>query len=446
MPGDNVTAQQASFIRVARQVDTGPAALPGPEHAAPDERHAPGRRLVVCCDGTGNEFGERNTNVVRLYGYLVKDETQLTYYDPGVGTLSPPSMVTRFGQTVARLWGLAFGYGITTDIEDAYKFLMDHYRPNDHVYLFGFSRGAYTARALAGMIYRCGLLPKGSDNLIRYVSKMYLHGTPQQQEEFKQFFCQKHVCRTHFIGVWDTVSSVSFFRPMTFPNTVLNPGVTHGRHALALDERRGMYEPVLWSQCEEHQTVKQVWFTGVHSDVGGGYPERELTDITLHWMLHEAEAEGLKLLPGWHENLKPDPKAAPHNSLHPGWWAMPYRRRAVPAGADVHESVGKRHDTAEAYKAYLRSITRPVGYSEWVRGGVPGFLLLAAIGFLAPLVWWGLVVVFRWLADGTRPAWEPAGAWLGRLSDPVEQGLVGAAVMIGVGLAVWGVRHLRTRA
>src|SRR5262245_58623619 len=120
------------------------------------------KNIVVCCDGTGNEYGENNTNVVKLFRMIEKDpRSQIAYYDPGVGTLSAPAALTKLTKALTKLLGLAFAYGVSTNLEDAYEYLMDKFEPGDKVFLFGFSRGAFTVRALAGMLNKCGLLEKG---------------------------------------------------------------------------------------------------------------------------------------------------------------------------------------------------------------------------------------------------------------------------------------------
>ena len=129
------------------------------------------KNIVVCCDGTGNEYGSNNTNVVKLYEAIVRDADQVAFYDPGVGTLS--FLGRQLGRRVGRTLGKAFGAGLQQNIEDAYRFLMDRYEPGDKLFLFGFSRGAFTVRALAGMLNRCGLLQKGSLNLVPYASRIY---------------------------------------------------------------------------------------------------------------------------------------------------------------------------------------------------------------------------------------------------------------------------------
>src|SRR5262249_8569020 len=147
------------------------ASLPTGPGAAP----ASGRNIVLCCDGTSNEYGDRNTNVVKLFTMLRRGPRQLGFYDPGVGTLSAPAVFTTAAQIVTKGLGLAFGRGITQNIEDAYAFLMETWQPGDRVFIFGFSRGAYTARAVAAMLHKVGLLDAGSRHLVPYASKMFKH-------------------------------------------------------------------------------------------------------------------------------------------------------------------------------------------------------------------------------------------------------------------------------
>ncbi len=130
------------------------------------------KNVVICCDGTGNEFGEQNSNVVKLYKILVSDAGQVTYYHPGIGTMGARNALTRVGKWWTRVIGLAFGYGISDNVADAYEFLIKNFHPDDRVYVFGFSRGAYTARALCGMLHIVGLLTEGNEGLIPYAIRM----------------------------------------------------------------------------------------------------------------------------------------------------------------------------------------------------------------------------------------------------------------------------------
>src|SRR5205085_6237393 len=144
------------------------------------------RNLVVCLDGTSNEPESGTTNVARTYAVAAKSDTQLVYYDPGVGTMGARGAVTRAGQAATRIAGLVVGYGVKDNIEEAYDWLAAHYQPGDEIFVFGFSRGAYTARALTGMLRTVGLLRPGADNLTPYALKLYAqHGkdVPSEGEE-----------------------------------------------------------------------------------------------------------------------------------------------------------------------------------------------------------------------------------------------------------------------
>ncbi|HQF39131.1 MAG TPA: DUF2235 domain-containing protein [Opitutaceae bacterium] len=349
------------------------------------------RNLFVCCDGTNNQFGAENTNVVRFVQILDRDPAaqQLICYDPGVGTLPPPTVWSWVGQKASVLAGLAFGAGIARNLAETYSFLMEQHRPGDRIFLLGFSRGAYTARALAGLLHHLGLLRAGSQNLVPYAIRLFRQinelrpGTPAANaywrtcEEFRKTFARVDPsgpvpttrCRTHFVGVWDTVSSVGWiWTPQRFPFTASNPGVAIFRHAVALDERRCFFRQNLWRRHADApaQDISELWFPGVHSDVGGGYPERSggLWRAPFLWMVREAGRAGARLderrlgrvlartpvpLPSWADRA--------HESLTPGWWPAELfpkfprgwwpefglgRRRKVPAGALFHHTLLRR--------------------------------------------------------------------------------------------------------
>jgi uncharacterized protein (DUF2235 family) len=303
------------------------------------------KNIVLCCDGTGNEFGDRNSNVVKLYSTLVIDsERQVGYYHPGVGTMGAPSAHNKISKAWSVLMGLAFGAGLLANVGDAYRYLMNVYEDGDKVFIFGFSRGAYTARALAGVLHMFGLLCPGNDGLIPYIIRLYAKRTRsaagmthtfQVATGFKATFCRQ--CPLHFVGVWDTVSSVGWiWDPVKLPYTAQNPDMANGRHAVSIDERRCYFRNNLWGAELPGQSLKQVWFAGVHSDIGGSYTEAEsgLSKITLEWMLCEALPAGLLV-----DSLKaeqvlgrippppptaPDPKAETHNSLTWAWWILEF--------------------------------------------------------------------------------------------------------------------------
>jgi uncharacterized protein (DUF2235 family) len=329
------------------------------------------KNIVICCDGTGNEFGTQNSNVVKLYSALDNRAHQVAYYHPGVGTIGTQSTLTRATTWVMRVIGLAFGYGISENIADAYQFLMRVYEEGDRVFVFGFSRGAYTARALCGLLYMVGLLTRGNESMIPYAIRLFRREPPPRElaAEFKRTFGRE--CRPHFVGVWDTVSSVGWvYNAVHFPFTRVNPDLRIVRHALAIDECRVFYRHNLFAPAGDGQDIQQVWFAGAHSDVGGSYDEAEsgLSKIALRWMLAEAERAGLLVDPqrraavlgGQPPYAAPDPGAPMHVSLF-GWWYLAEvwpklitsregrqlrinrgRRRRIPSTALIHESVLER--------------------------------------------------------------------------------------------------------
>ena len=308
------------------------------------------KNIVICCDGTGNEFGDRNSNVVKLYQMLALGPTQVAYYHPGVGTMGARSALTRIGKWWTQLIGKAFGYGASDNVADAYQFLMRTFEPGDQVYVFGFSRGAYTARVLCGMLHMVGLLREDNEGLIPYAIRVVRTKPPDKNKppdktkpdvfmiaaKFKKTFSRE--CAPHFVGVWDTVSSLGWiYNAVHFPFTTAksNPDLNIVRHAMSIDERRSFFRQNLFgppSPKNPNQSVEEVWFAGVHSDVGGSYPEpqSQLAKIALRWMLCEAQSAGLRVDPlrqadilgGKPPYVAPDPFAEMHESLHGFWWNL----------------------------------------------------------------------------------------------------------------------------
>lgn len=287
------------------------------------ETEIPGRTIVLCCDGTGNEYGANNTNVVKLFEMLEVSEDQKVYYDPGVGTSSSALMIPF--RKIHKLYVQAFGLDLQRNVEDAYYFLMNVYQPGDRIFIFGFSRGAHTARRLAHMLDRVGLLHRGSDNMISYASRMYLDRHEDDiVDGFKRTYCRR--CPVHFLGVWDTVSAVSRLLPRPKLDGKLSRDMKFGYHAVAIDEKRLQFPPNLWmdDKAAPGQVLEQVWFAGVHSDVGGFYRESELSDIALRWMLQKAHDAGLVLEPGALESVKGDSIGKKHESWTGIWWFIPH--------------------------------------------------------------------------------------------------------------------------
>jgi uncharacterized protein (DUF2235 family) len=207
------------------------------------------KQIVVCCDGTGNEYGDNNSNVIKLYKVLrLEPGKQVAYYHPGVGTMGAKNALSALGKAWTRFRGLAFGYGVSENIADAYQYLMRTYEPGDQVFVFGFSRGAYTARALCGMLRMFGLLSAGNEGLIPYAIRLFKSGKKDKfhiAAGFKKTFCQE--CKPHFLGVWDTVSSVGWIldpvglKPWRMPYTSDLPDLQVIRHAVSIDERRAFF-------------------------------------------------------------------------------------------------------------------------------------------------------------------------------------------------------------
>lgn len=300
------------------------------------------RNLVICCDGTANEFKKDRTNVLKLAFAAVKDrEDQLVYYHPGVGTMAPPGLFTGIGKWVARLAGKAFGYGLENDIRDIYTYIINNYRPGDDLYIFGFSRGAYTARAVTALLEGYGLLAPGNDALVPYAIRLlwrYNETTDADAKaawfkltrEFKGALSSGD-CVVRFLGLWDTVSSVGWFaNPLSLPWTHKLPNVRTVRHAVAIDERRAFFRTNL-VELDPARDVQEVWFPGVHCDVGGGYPEEEsqLSKIPLQWMIDQARRAGMRFDPSRvelvlgrkdGEYVAADPTAPMHKSMSPYWW------------------------------------------------------------------------------------------------------------------------------
>ncbi|KAF7299812.1 DUF2235 domain-containing protein [Mycena chlorophos] len=279
-----------------------PTPTPAPAPAPPTATATP-RTLVLVFDGTADEYNAYDTNAVRLFGLLKKDDfrQQLCYYQSGIGTYFKPSIVSPLFDWCAKVLDEAFAFYLNEHVMDGYRFLMDNYHEGDRICLFGFSRGAYTARALAGMLHKVGLLPRSNEEQVPFAFKMY-KSTGKSADAlaagYKQTFCQD--VQIEFLGVWETVDSVGVVMTRTLPFTSTNTSIKTFRHALALDERRVKFlpyvlEPKTSPQAKNRTTdALEVWFVGCHEDIGGGAVandiQRSLADITLRWMVRETMA------------------------------------------------------------------------------------------------------------------------------------------------------------
>ena len=338
------------------------------------------RNLLVCLDGTRNEPETGATNVARLYAMAVKDDAQLAYYDPGVGTMGARSATTRLGKALTRANGLVLGHGIKDNIEEAYTWLMRHYRPDDQIYVVGFSRGAYTSVALTGMLRTVGLLRPGAENLVPYAMKLYAQsGKPGASDaEEKQFwkvrddfndqfgnpeFPNRFAPQIRFLGLWDTVKTVGWLNARAqleqarWPFTRIVTNVATGRLALAIDEDRRPYPEYRFDADEVAKRpgrLEEMWFVGVHSDVGGQFPDdHDLSDIALGWMADQARAAGLRVEARTYEKLvgaPPDttlPEAKALGRIHRNsrWWVLAglgWHHREIRPGDRLHPSVLQR--------------------------------------------------------------------------------------------------------
>lgn len=325
------------------------------------------KRLVVCCDGTWNTPDQASdgkpcqTNVTKVAAAVADvDPTgvaQLVYYQPGVGT-------TR-GE---RLRGGAFGVGLSRSVQQVYRFIIGNYEPGDELFLFGFSRGAYMARSTSGLIRNAGILRRENTDQVEPAYRLYRDRAtrPRDVESrlFRRSFSHPEV-RIRFIGVWDTVGALGIpwsgipaadrvNRRWAFHDTQLSSRVDAAFQALAIDEARKPFEPAVWQQQPSagDQVLEQVWFSGVHCDVGGGYPDTALADIPLRWMVDRARSCGLAFQAdafpeptpdggptGTGPVFAPDPLGALHDSRNGIYRVLPPARRTIGGEPTGHEYV-----------------------------------------------------------------------------------------------------------
>lgn len=326
------------------------------------------KRIVLCTDGTWDNTAN-NTNVYKVFNALTTSADQVGFYDKGVGVDGTP---------IEQLIGGAFGTGLFQKVKDGYTQVAHLYEQDDPIFLFGFSRGAYTARSIAGMIAICGLPTKDFDTkMVDLAFQAYRN--PDQRDGLLAQLNQNYAmynAKITMLGVWDTVGSLgipAIFGGVDqliygFLDTNLHPDVLHAYQALAIDERRAEFPPTLWtSRPASGQTLEQIWFTGVHCDVGGGYADdpstqTTLSDITLSWMMSRAWALGLETDPGFRTKYsRLDAKYA-LDTLHESWnvlWGFPCLR-SVPADAGLANSVVIRCQYDGSYRPSNLSLTNGV--------------------------------------------------------------------------------------
>ena len=261
-----------------------------------------GKNIVIFSDGTGQKGGVgANTNVYKLFN-IIEDRTdrQIAYYDPGLGT------------DWRKISGSIVGRGFSKNMLDCYNFIFENFKADDKIYLFGFSRGAATVRSLSYFIHLFGILPKSRPDLIKKAFRIYQIRNKDKMKKKAEAFIEKHHTmwtKIRFIGVWDTVAALGLpipwmsyildrFIPHHFHGYELSEGIEFTRHALSIDDERKTFHPVLWDDLPDdpdHERMKQVWFCGVHTDVGGGYEDANLSNIALQWMIKEATEKGIRI-------------------------------------------------------------------------------------------------------------------------------------------------------
>ncbi len=312
------------------------------------------KKIIFCADGTW-EDPKSASNVYKLYKALSTTATQVPYYDDGVGATGLP---------IQHLLGGAFGLGLFQKVKDGYSKIAQVYEQDDEIFIFGFSRGAYTARSLAGMIAICGLPTQNfSQNLVDTAFNAYRDPANRQKLLATLAADSLYNAQIKMVGVWDTVGSLGipgavFELPdplYGFLDTDLHPDVHNAYQAVAVDEKRREFPPTLWTSTPAPgQVLQQVWFAGAHGDVGGGYPETDLSSITLSWMLSKAFALGVEIEPAaaqLYPLLPVDSKFATgviHESWNLGWGL--WQHRNIPSDSTISNSVAFRLAEVTGYR------------------------------------------------------------------------------------------------
>lgn len=347
------------------------------------------KRLIVCCDGTWNTPDQTDdgistpTNVVKIYNAV--DELsnadgikQLKYYHPGVGADE---------KIIKKIKAGINGNGIDEIIMSAYSWLCRNYQPGDDIFLFGFSRGAFTVRSVSGLINQCSLLDLSEcdDNTSwKWIEKAYKSyresGKNKKWKDGIRFISLPEGVEKvpiKFIGVWDTVGSLGIPDDMTFlnlfdnikkhqfHNTELCDNVEYAMHAVAIDELRASFSPTLWTKFTNGPKRKQVWFPGEHGNVGGGRKETGLSDGALLWMIEQARAAGLVIKEQVVSQIKPDPMDFAH-SISGIYKLLRTHPRSIPLidqsnSEVIHESALKRQQNPPIHldsyrKTYLLKV------------------------------------------------------------------------------------------
>lgn len=372
------------------------------------DTHEP-RQLIVLCDGTHNNLtgGEQDTNVVKLAELLARhpDRHRVVFYDPGIrnpGELPGTTLVDRLKRSYERVSSLAFGRDVYESIAEAYLFLMHHWRSGDQIFLFGFSRGAFVARSVAGLVNQFGILRPQMDSMVPTLLQTYF--SIRSDTRWKRISAQarrlfsrgtSRQAEIHYIGVWDTVAAVGmgpFKLQITASADLAGKCYLHVRQALALDEHRAMFVPRLYAGSNGPHTTRngnsgslvQLWFRGTQGSVGGGYPASEsvLSDQAMVWIVGEAARLGLRLGPpearlideasigAAVEALPPVPELREplvHSPMQRNaWWAVTGMCQRNTTHIEL-EDVAHAEVEAHEHPSAARSLVPGMGISEWLR-------------------------------------------------------------------------------
>mgnify|MGYP000132639946 CR=1 FL=1 len=320
------------------------------------------KRIVICADGTWNRPEQLNkkqypTNVLQFARAIApKDQNnikQVVFYDWGIGSYHDS------------LTGGGLGKGLEKNVMDGYRFLVHNYEPGDEIYLFGFSRGAYTVRSLCGLINNCSILKSQHGNLVEQAFDIYKTKSKKPKGEFSTNWRQEYAIapqvKINFVGVWDTVGSMGL--PFTifglikdkhlFYDRKIGSNIIKARHALALDESRRDFEPTIWEH-KPNVDMKQVWFAGNHSDIGGSYsPDKDgttLADIPKQWLMSEAQKSGLEFEP-YFTTVQINALATGHNEYKGKYKLLGKHIRSIPDPKEnltyIHHTVKERYSNSD---------------------------------------------------------------------------------------------------
>ena len=328
------------------------------------------KRIVICSDGTWASPAQATpTNILKLSRGVAPNDAhgnkQVVFYDWGVGT------------DRKKVGGGIGGEGIDKNIMDCYRFIVHNYEPGDELFFFGFSRGAYTIRSLAGFIRNCGLLKREHAEQIPQAFRLYRKRKPTSHpdaptaKKYRRDYAVADLTPITFMGAFDTVGSLGIPTlywglfddddEYLFHDTSPSKIVKCVRHALSIDENREDFPPTLWKE-RPNSDIKQVWFSGVHCDIGGGYKEHGLSDIALQWVLDEAKIHGLVTEAHFLKDIQPDASQRAHNERKKLYKLRGDHNRGqhnMPESPLIHQSVKDRWEAAtsrsrsKALKAYF---------------------------------------------------------------------------------------------